>query len=109
MSENEPELTPAHKRKLNRIFLNVVRYLNTPEGMHSYERLVAISASIKARTSPPKPSLTTREEKALAYIKRERSKGRSPSTRGVARAVGLRSSRSGYLVLGQLKSKGVIT
>ncbi len=49
---------------------------------------------------------TVQEQKALDFIKSEIVQGRSPSVRGVAKAVGFKSSRSGHRLLRRLIARG---
>jgi hypothetical protein len=51
---------------------------------------------------------TEQEWKALRFLDAEIRQGRSPSVRQVAKAVGFKSSRSGYKLLKRLITKGLV-
>ena len=90
---------------------NLTVYLNTPEGDASLRNLEAIVKRIQARSefeAAAEIPLSPNEERALAFIRSELKKGRSPGVRKIAQAVGLRSSRSGLKLVRSLKIKGLL-
>ena len=52
--------------------------------------------------------LTEREAAAIAFVHREREQGRTASARTLAKAMGLRSSRSGFKLTKSLADKGYL-
>lgn len=63
---------------------------------------------LKEQPSKPLPKLTEDEEKAYRFIREEQKQGRKPTARSVAKALGLRSSRSGFSRIQNLASKGLL-
>jgi len=58
--------------------------------------------------STPQLKLSPEESKALEYIKGEIEQHRSPSVRDLSKAMGFRSSRSGFRLLKRLIERGVV-
>jgi LexA DNA binding domain len=72
--------------------------------------LLAMPVSCK---SPPShaeqvETLTEKQKAALVFIKNELAHGKQPSVRTMAKAAGLRSSRSGARIIHSLISKGIL-
>ena len=80
----------------------------TLEGQKAGERIVKVVNQMRAATALPIRVLTAKEARALTFIQRERALGRSCSVRSVAKAVGLRSSRSGARIVYLLITKGFV-
>jgi LexA DNA binding domain len=101
----EGELSDEQKRAWDRIIEKLGDYLETEEGIEFYERFVAVF-----QKTPPLHViiLTPNETKALHYIRREKRRGHSPSVREVAKALGFRSSRTGFKIMRLLRGKGVV-
>jgi len=105
MSEIGKELSQREKQQLDRILDAAREYLQTPEGVdmfHAMERLIG------KRVPVSEVILTSNESKALTFIRRELKRGNSPSVREVTKAAGLKSSRSGQILIRALISKSVI-
>lgn len=69
-------------------------------------RLFSIISVPEQKPSRIEP--TEQEQKAIAYISSEIKSGRSPSIRDITKAMGLRSSHSGFRLLNRLIEKGMI-
>lgn len=98
-------LSDEHKRNWDQIIETLWKYFETSEGEEFYERFIKVF-------SPRKPELpliilSDNETKALHFIRKELKCGHSPTVREVAKALGFRSSRSGYRVVCLLKNKGL--
>ena len=78
----------------------------TPEGQEVGERIVKAVKMMKLQTVVPTRVMTAKEALALIFIQREHALGRSYSVRRVAKAVGLKSSRSGARIVNSLITKG---
>ena len=59
-------------------------------------------------TKQPDVEQTEQEQRAIAFIGSEMKQGKAPSIRGITKAIGLRSSRSGFRLVEQLISKGFV-
>jgi LexA DNA binding domain len=113
MSQKKPDisekpLTKAHKRALDQILESVQSFLMTAEGQETMDRLESIMKGIHERHMRKMPVLSPTEAVALQFIVDEQRRGRFPSVREVAKAIGFRSSRSGHRVMQNLADKGVI-
>ena len=105
-NKNKKGLSAKKKRQLDRMFDNLIKYFQTEEGMQFSEDVHKHLE--RWRKAPEGPVLTERESRALAFINRERAKGRSPSVREVTKAIGFKSSRTGYMIVKNLKMRGLM-
>jgi LexA DNA binding domain len=101
-------LSPERRESLDNLLETLMKYLATPEGRETHEKLQALVSRIEERQKPAPPSLSDQEERALRFIRKRLKAGRSPSVREVARALGLKSSRSGSRILNLLINKGIV-
>jgi len=92
------------KRQLDVILEHLATYLATPDGIAMLEEFREINGRIKARYA----NLSKRETKALAFIRAEIDRGHSPSVREIAKAVGVRSSRTGHKIVQVLLLRGLV-
>ena len=99
------DLSEEQKQRLDRILQILLDFSQTEQG-----RKLAGKIQIwkEAYRSEKKPALNKREEKVLKYIVTELASGRTPSVRDITAAAGLRSSRSGYLIIRALEEKGYV-
>jgi len=98
-------LTTKQRQTLDRLFAYLVDYFQTTEGIELSERIHGFLARQKAR----RDDITPTEERALDFIRTELKRGHSPSVREVARALGLKSSRSGFRVVASLIQNRVLS
>jgi LexA DNA binding domain len=105
---SEGELCECRKREWDRILDNLAIYLNTPEGIDTLEQMQRIFSKVQVKSEQEALSLTDREIKAFRFIKKQVEIGKSPSVREIARAVNLKSSRSGARMVDNLVAKGVL-
>lgn len=102
-------LTRGEKRRLGHALHNLTFYLGTSEGADMFRRLEQLCAQIENRMKLDRlKSLTPLETCALKFIQAELKKGHSPTVREVGKAIGKRSSRTGYRVMLSLQQKGLI-
>src|ERR1043166_7602123 len=99
-------LPRKQKRQLDRLLLMLMKYLDTPEGVTLLQRMEKVFRPTSYRV-PVAAMLSDREARDLRFIKREIKREHLPSVREVARAIGLKSSRSGALMIQTLRSKGL--
>ena len=100
--------SPLRKLELDVLISSLAHYLTTPEGQETHAKLKAVVSRISVRQELTPPVLSEREERALRFIQKHLKAGHSPSVREVAKELGFRSSRSGFLVIEKLLSKGFL-
>jgi hypothetical protein len=71
-------------------------------------RLFSILEKSTELQERPRHQPNERERKALDYIETEKDEGRFPTMRGIAKAVGFKSSRSGHKMLKSLVMKNLV-
>lgn len=96
------------KQGLKRLFDDLLAYIQTPDSDKLLERIGKASPQKKEEQEVERPSLTLHEERALRFIQREQAKGRFPTVREVAKATGMRSSRTGAKLVNTLFDKGAV-
>lgn len=111
LDENGADLSDDRKKELDGMFDSLVEYFNTPEGIafgNDFENVMERLKKNDEKIENPESKLNPKEKKGLAFIMKELKKGNSPSTRQVSKALGCRSSRTGFKVMCSLKEKGLI-
>ena len=105
-------LSKQQKKCLDMISMYLAEYINTPEGislsndLNNYFARYRECEDVSAYLTP---ALTSKERKALVFIKRELKKTNRPSVQQVSHAIGCRSSRTGLRIMKSLREKGLIT
>ena len=102
----ERDLSETEKQLWDKIIENLAEYFNTTEGDDFYERFATLMTRIKEQSIAR--SLSETESRALVFICKESARGRAPSVRMVAKALGYKSSRSGHRIICKLKGLGLI-
>lgn len=105
MEENF-RLTKKHKRRLDRMLINLHTFLATPEGEALSDRLNELHTRIRERARHG--GLTEKERNALLFIEHQLSLGHSPSVREVSAAIGCTSSRTGARTVEKLVTMGLL-
>jgi len=91
------------------MLLRIAAFLSTREGIELSDRIRALIRKKEMGGAPDvRSQLTLHEETALVFIRKELKRGHSPSVREVTRALGAKSSRTGFRILQSLIGKGVL-
>jgi alanine-alpha-ketoisovalerate/valine-pyruvate aminotransferase len=101
-------LSKKRVNELENMCRDIYNYVKTPEGQMVGEQVASFLEQHNDYYKHETEELTDKEKSALTYIEYELSKGKRPTVRGVAEAVGLRSSRMGQKVVDGLVGKGVV-
>lgn len=104
-------MTEVHRRRMDAMLNRLAQFLETPAGIETlnHMRELAVRVRERATTEASRPSLSPREAKASSFIQREKRHGRRLSVRAVARALGFRSSRTGFLIMRALREKKMVS
>jgi hypothetical protein len=102
-------LTKKQKDVCDQIIEQLTTYFSTSEGAEMSEQIHDFLSGQKERQQPPPmPTLTSQEQLAFRFIQKETQKSAFPSIRAITKAIGCRSSRTGYRVIQALKRKGYL-
>ena len=99
-------LSGEQKQAWDHIIETLWKYFETPEGEEFYERFTALM--LRIQEAQRNRGISDTESKALAFIRKELKRGHSPTVREVAKALGFRSSRSGYRIVRALKESHLL-
>jgi len=106
--QGDGNLSEEQKEGIRNMCKQLFDYYKTAEGKLVGEQISRIVDSMKEKDKPKPVQLTEKEQLAFAYIKGQLSHGIQPTVRGVAKAVGLKSSRSGVRIIDKLIAQGYL-